>query len=184
MVPDTSQNPRFSDQGDSGSVVVDANNKVLGLLFAGSTSGSATYLNPIQKALDELNVDLCVKTLTLVTHPVVCGPIMTKPTVCLLTKPVTCHIVTKPKLCQILTSPKYCTVKTLACPPKTLACPPISLACGFDPRLPPSDGFRSYDSPADVYGRPNQEGTDDGFWLGYYTALEAMSEAEADKSDD
>src|SRR5208282_2335506 len=37
--PDTSHNAKFSDHGDSGSVVVDANGKVIALLFAGSDDG-------------------------------------------------------------------------------------------------------------------------------------------------
>lgn len=181
VVPDTTKNARFSDKGDSGSVVVDGNNKVLGLLFAGTTSGSATFLNPIQKALDELDVDLCVKKYVLVTSPIVCGPIKTKPIVCLITKPLTCHIVTKPDICQIVTAPNFCPIKTLAtCPPKTLACPPVTLACGFDPRRPPIDLPGSDRDPTEVYGRADAEGVDDAFWLGYYTALEAVSEAEAE----
>ncbi len=56
--PDVSHNPKFSDHGDSGSVVVDANNKVIGLLFAGNSSGY-TYINPINFVLSELNIKLC-----------------------------------------------------------------------------------------------------------------------------
>lgn len=56
--PDVSHNPMFSDHGDSGSVVVDANNKVVGLLFAGNSSGY-TYINPINFVLSELNIKLC-----------------------------------------------------------------------------------------------------------------------------
>jgi hypothetical protein len=59
--PDTATSPKFSDHGDSGSVVVDANNKVVGLLFAGNTSGY-TYINPISYVLSELNISLCTKT--------------------------------------------------------------------------------------------------------------------------
>lgn len=56
--PDVSHNPKFSDHGDSGSVVVDANNKIIGLLFAGNSSGY-TYINPINFVLSELNIKLC-----------------------------------------------------------------------------------------------------------------------------
>ncbi|MEP7253780.1 MAG: hypothetical protein ABI683_15410 [Ginsengibacter sp.] len=59
--PDVSHNPKFSDHGDSGSVVVDANNKVVGLLFAGNSSGY-TYMNPINFVLSELNIKLCTAT--------------------------------------------------------------------------------------------------------------------------
>ena len=60
--PDTAHNPKFSDHGDSGSVVVDANNKVVGLLFAGNTS-CYTYMNTINFVLSELNIRMCVKSL-------------------------------------------------------------------------------------------------------------------------
>jgi hypothetical protein len=56
--PDVSHNPKFSDHGDSGSIVVDANNKVIGLLFAGNTAGY-TYINPINFVLAEMNIKLC-----------------------------------------------------------------------------------------------------------------------------
>ncbi|WP_313821794.1 hypothetical protein [Citricoccus sp.] len=58
---DTARSERFSDGGDSGSVVMDGNNNVVGLLFAGATDGSATFANPVATALDELGVDLAVE---------------------------------------------------------------------------------------------------------------------------
>jgi len=58
VVADPLRSTRFSDQGDSGSVVLDMDRNVVGLLFAGRTDGSVTYVNPIQVALDELDVDL------------------------------------------------------------------------------------------------------------------------------
>lgn len=53
----------FSRGGDSGSLIVDAENKAVALLFAGGESGGSndqglTYGNPIQKVLDLLKVDL------------------------------------------------------------------------------------------------------------------------------
>ena len=44
----------FSEGGDSGSLVVDADRKAVGLLFAGD--GSATYLNPIRYVIDAFGV--------------------------------------------------------------------------------------------------------------------------------
>jgi hypothetical protein len=178
VVPDTAQNARFSDHGDSGSAVVDGSGKVVGLLFAGTNSGSATYANPIQAVLDELNVNLCVKPKIILTSPIICSSVVTKPIVCIVTKPSVCHIVTKQIICELLTAPSVCAVQTLACPKVTVACPPVSLACNFDP----GGRFRMSESgPADptdsMYGRPG-ESIDDAFWLGYYTALEALSEAE------
>ncbi|MEP3839139.1 MAG: hypothetical protein ABJM36_15960 [Algibacter sp.] len=58
--PDENVNPKFSAKGDSGSVVVNADNKVIGLLFAGNDAGY-TYINPISFVLSELNISLCVK---------------------------------------------------------------------------------------------------------------------------
>jgi len=178
IVPDSAHNARFSDHGDSGSVVVTDDNNVVGLLFAGSNSGSATYANPIQVALDELNVNLCVKPKILLTVPVICDTVITKPIVCIQTKPVVCNLVTKKVICEILTAPIVCKIQTLACPKITLACPPVSLACGFDP----GGRTRSHESgtaeaTGATYGRPG-ESIDDAFWLGYYAALEALAEAE------
>lgn len=51
---------RFSQQGDSGSVVMDLKRYVLGLLFAGSSDGSTTFANPIGTALDDLDADLAI----------------------------------------------------------------------------------------------------------------------------
>lgn len=58
--PNTAINPKFSAGGDSGSVVVDANNKVIGLLFAGNSGTGYTFINPIADVLSELNVSMCV----------------------------------------------------------------------------------------------------------------------------
>ena len=53
----------FSDSGDSGSLVVDQERRAIGLLFAGGTVGGSnrmglTYVNPIDKVLDALDVEL------------------------------------------------------------------------------------------------------------------------------
>lgn len=58
--PNTPTYAHFSKKGDSGSVVVDANNKVIGLLFAGNSSTGYTFINPISDVLSELNVSMCV----------------------------------------------------------------------------------------------------------------------------
>jgi hypothetical protein len=57
--PDTTHNPLFSDHGDSGSVIMDANRKVIGLLFAGSSDGH-TLGNMISNVLSALNISMCV----------------------------------------------------------------------------------------------------------------------------
>lgn len=58
---DTAHNPKFSDHGDSGSVVVDADNNIVGLLFAGSEDGY-TYINLISYVLSELDIQICDQT--------------------------------------------------------------------------------------------------------------------------
>ncbi len=58
---DDAQSTQFGNSGDSGSVVVDENGKVIGLYFAGTEDGSFGVANPIDKVLEELNVELCVK---------------------------------------------------------------------------------------------------------------------------
>ena len=58
--PNTGTNPKFSQKGDSGSVVVDEDDKIIGLLFAGNDDGY-TYINPINYVLNELNISICTK---------------------------------------------------------------------------------------------------------------------------
>jgi hypothetical protein len=182
IVADTTKSPQFSDHGDSGSAVVDASNNVVGLLFGGSSA--ATYANPIQRVLDELNVDLCIKQAwPLVTRPVICEPLVTRAIVCVIkTTAVSCTVVTKPVICQVVTTPVACVIQTRVCPVVTQACPPVSLAC---PVVPGGPGWNPVVNPAastepsDLYGRPASEVVDDAFWLGYYTALDALGEAEA-----
>lgn len=56
---DTSQSTKIGDHGDSGSVVVNQNNKVIGLYFAGSDDGAHGVANPISAVLSALNIHLC-----------------------------------------------------------------------------------------------------------------------------
>ncbi|WP_413543942.1 hypothetical protein [Citricoccus nitrophenolicus] len=60
ITTDAERSERFSDGGDSGSVVLDADRRVVGLLFAGSTDGSTTFANPIAAVLEELDVEVQV----------------------------------------------------------------------------------------------------------------------------
>ncbi|AHI01744.1 hypothetical protein [Kutzneria albida] len=48
----------MGDYGDSGAVLVDVDNRVVGLYFAGNLSGTAAFANPIDRVLDELDVEL------------------------------------------------------------------------------------------------------------------------------
>lgn len=51
---------RFADHGDSGAVLLDDTNHVVGLYCAGNPDGSIGFANPIGDVLDQLDVDLLV----------------------------------------------------------------------------------------------------------------------------
>lgn len=57
---DTSKSTEFGKGGDSGSVVVESNNKIIGLYFAGTEDGTFGVANPIDAVLQALNVSVCV----------------------------------------------------------------------------------------------------------------------------
>ncbi|HEX6926715.1 MAG TPA: hypothetical protein VF167_14940 [Longimicrobiaceae bacterium] len=56
---DSSQSTEFGNSGDSGSVVVNASNEIIGLYFAGTEDGSYGVANRIDPVLTALNVQLC-----------------------------------------------------------------------------------------------------------------------------
>ncbi|WP_418027939.1 hypothetical protein [Paenibacillus sp. JJ1722] len=56
--PDKNRNPRFSDEGDSGSVIVDEQNQVIGLLFGGTIDGSRTFANHFGEVEEALGISL------------------------------------------------------------------------------------------------------------------------------
>lgn len=56
IVPDTAKNATFFDHGDSGSLVLDDRNRVVGLAFA--LSGSAAIANPIAPVLSAMAVQI------------------------------------------------------------------------------------------------------------------------------
>jgi hypothetical protein len=183
MEADTAHSTIMSDHGDSGSVVVDANNKVVGLLFAGlDPSHTVSWANPIQSVLDELNVDLCVSAITIVTKPIVCGPIVTKPVVCVVTKPTTCSFVTRPVICSVVTTPTVCQIKTrpATCPVVTKICPITTRFCPDPGPLDPGPLIPGATDPGRWYGSSTLDPVNDAFWEGYYAALDAVTEAEAE----
>jgi len=49
---------RFGDHGDSGAVLLDDTNHVIGLYCAGNPGGSIGFANPIDQVLDQLDVNL------------------------------------------------------------------------------------------------------------------------------
>jgi hypothetical protein len=58
--PDKSENEEFGTGGDSGSVVVNAGRRVVGLYFAGDDTGYGVA-NPIDEVLTELDVSICIR---------------------------------------------------------------------------------------------------------------------------
>ena len=66
---DPAKSAKFGDHGDSGSVVVDNNRRVVGLYFAGDDTGSYGVANPIQAVLDALNVNICVPSIVKKREP-------------------------------------------------------------------------------------------------------------------
>jgi hypothetical protein len=177
ILPNTGTNPHFSEGGDSGSVIVDGDNNIIGLLFAGAEDDSDTYANPIQRVLDDLAVDIIVTPLVL-TDPVVCSPIITKAIPSgVTTHSVACSIVTRPAICEVLTSATACLT------PVTQACPPVSLACAPDQTGWRTAGYGSQNAGLleSLYGSTNSGRIDEAFWLGYYSALEAIAQVEERK---
>jgi hypothetical protein len=57
---DPAQSAQFGDSGDSGSVVVNGEREVVGLYFAGDSTGTYGVANPIEAVLDALDVSICV----------------------------------------------------------------------------------------------------------------------------
>ncbi|MGO1385904.1 MAG: hypothetical protein ACTHWA_13450 [Arachnia sp.] len=191
---DTSRSARFSNQGDSGSVVMDMDRNVIGLLFAGSADGSTTFANPIAVALDELGVDLLVRPRLVPTRPILTC-LTTRLTICEVSRVVVCNIrtsipictVSRPVICDPTTRTVTCFVTRAGCPTRTAICElPISrqmcevLTRGvceqpdidprdFDPRIPGRMG-----SPYDT----NDYGEDPSFLAGYLAALEEISDLE------
>jgi len=179
---DTSRSARFSDHGDSGSVVMDDNRNVVGLLFAGSSDGQWTFANPIQSVLDELNVDLIVA-------PVVTRPILTclntRLTVCTISRSTSC-VLTRTVACNVTRS-TVCLVTRVACGFTRLTCPPVTrvgcdtltrAGCTIPDPGPWQEGFgedgHGYGAAADV---PEE------FWAGYLTALEEINELDQPEQD-
>lgn len=181
ITPDTSRNPRFSDRGDSGSVVLDLSRKVVGLLFAGSTDGSFTFANPIQSALDALDVDIITAPSIVLTKPsIICPP--TKLSV----------------LCGdgLISRFVICPTKSLLCPSKISICPTrtsifcptrLPVLCDRPTRLPVCDVEHEWPGEGPGPG-PFAEGEVapaemEAYWAGYLTALEEAVEAESAGDD-
>lgn len=181
---DTTQSARFSDHGDSGSVVVDGNRMVVGLLFAGSSDGQWTFANPIQSVLDELNVDLMVAPV--VTRPII-SCLNTRLTVCNVTRSVTC-VLTRTAGCNLTRTASCLVSRVVLCdvtratwcpvPTRIPTCNLLTRAgCDFpDPGPGPVEGGR-----ADWHGYGAEADVPEEYWAGYLAALEEIDEL--DRSD-
>lgn len=182
---DTTRSARFSQKGDSGSVIVTDDRHVVGLLFAGSTDGQWTFGNPIGFVQDELGVDIIAHTLPpIITRPAVCEPIRTAVIVCnYVTTTISCSVVTKPAVCRVSRLIVCDTVTTsVVCQPTKLTCPPtriplcevqVTRAVCDIPWPGPGEG-RGDGAPA-AYGEE--------FLAGYLAALEAVAAEEAGDGD-
>jgi len=193
---DTARNPRFSNQGDSGSVVLDTSRNVIGLLFAGSNDGSMTFANPVQAVLDELGVDLLTAPVLTVTRPLITC-INTRITICLKTRldlscptiktriPALCPtVVTRAAICDIITRPATCAVTRIPICDLQFTRPGCTLptrACGGEFEQPPIDewfrgggGFGGGGSGYGASASDVEAAADEAYWGGYLAALEEV----------
>lgn len=185
---DTSRSTRFSDHGDSGSVVVDSNRNVVGLLFAGSNDGTWTFANPIQAALDDLGVDLLLApSIPKLTKPLLACFSTKLTTLCPPETYISRYVICRPSKFTLCPSKfTLCLSKSVLCPTSIPLCD-VQISkpvCGPDfPDLP--------DGPIDIpggrfgYGQSG-DAEAESYWAGYLTALEelAVAEAQADTSTD
>ena len=68
IVNDPAESAQFGNKGDSGSVVVNASNDVVGLYFAGNGIGTVGVANPIAAVLTALNVSMCTNIVKKIEH--------------------------------------------------------------------------------------------------------------------
>ncbi|WP_050766606.1 hypothetical protein [Janibacter sp. HTCC2649] len=187
---DTARNPRFSDHGDSGSVVLDNSRNVVGLLFAGSNDGSMTFANPVQAVLDELGVDLLTAPVLTLTRPIsTC--LNTRIVVCLKTRidlscptiktriPALCPtLVTKPAICDFITRPTTCDVTRIPLCDLQYTRPGCNLptrACGGDWERPPiEEWFKGGGGGYGTSATEIESAADEAYWGGYLAALEEI----------
>lgn len=184
---------RFSDRGDSGSVILTGDRRVVGLLFAGATDGSATFANPVAPVLAELGIDLNPPQPAPVTRPiwdciveplsrprwrcevglatrvaVLCPPVTRPLIACPPTRPVICDQVTRPELCQVVTRPELCQIDhtriRILC--EGLQRPPVD--------LPVPSPYQGLYGGAGWQGE--EAGSEETFWAGYLTAMEEVAQ--------
>ncbi|PVG83315.1 hypothetical protein DDE18_08445 [Nocardioides gansuensis] len=185
ITPDTSRNARFSDRGDSGSVILDANRNVIGLLFAGATDGSATFANPIHSALDELGVDLIVSPVTVPTKPIL-SCLDSRISLCHVTKPSLCRPTRTPICDQVISRIVIC---DFALPTRPLSCHVSRTVCPPVPSRMVCDRPPDWRDPIDRIGAGHgygEQGVDveAPYWAGYLAALEEVAALDENGSDE
>jgi hypothetical protein len=185
--PDTARNPRFSDHGDSGSVILTDDRHVVGLLYGGTNDGSMTFANPIASVLDELSVDLLTAPVLTLTKPLVaCGVTTKLTTICgLKSKIVICEpIKSKFVICEDIVS-KYTICLTKGSPICDDIVVPSKPPCGFPVPSkacddgPPIDWGRIGGRGGFGGGYGSAEGVDEAYLAGYLKALEEIDAVES-----
>lgn len=183
--------PRFSDRGDSGSVVMDGSRRVVGLLFAGATDGSLTFANPVAAVLAELQVALNPPRPGPVLPPlrtripalcptrvlVDCPPLRTRPWVDCPPVRLTRVLVDCPPV--LTTRPPRCPTldtRVLCGPLDTRLCPVDSRICGGPGGWVPTP----WQGAGDEYGYSPDDAT---FWAGYHAALDEVAQQLDDLDD-
>ncbi|WP_298747481.1 hypothetical protein [uncultured Serinicoccus sp.] len=161
--------PRFSDRGDSGSVVMDGSRQVVGLLFAGARDGSLTFANPIASVLSELEVALnpprTVLPPPLRSRITVLCPTRSEPWCpgARVTRPwVSCPPVLRTR--PFVDCPPVRLTRVPDClPPDSRLCPPVSRVCG------------GWQNPYEQ-GWDEDPVADASWWAGYHAALDQVAQ--------
>lgn len=201
IATDTTRSTRFSDHGDSGSVIMTDDRHVVGLLFAGSTDGANTFANPIADVLGELDVTMLTGGTFTLTSPVICErftrvvcpstPVLcpTRAATC-FTRPATGCVNTLAVVCRSLLT--ICPTRTIVCPTMPVVCNDITRTpicvvsgpvCGGPPGGPvefPVDGF---DGEQLDYGYGEADAYSAGYAEGYAAASGAAAPAAQEAGD-
>ena len=117
----------MSTSGDSGSLIMDMDNKAVGLLFAGSST--VTVANPIQTVFDELNIELPRPTI----HCIPGGPFNTR--ICVIGGPNSLRLCLPSGPRVVMCMPGGPNSPIEFCHSGGPAFRPICLACGPDSPL-------------------------------------------------
>jgi hypothetical protein len=176
IATDTSKSTRFSDHGDSGSVIMTDDRHVVGLLFAGSSDGANTFANPIADVLSELDVTMLTGGFTLVTKNVICKPSVL--TICPTKTVWSCWsktVICKPSVLTIcVTQQVFCPTMPVVCNDitRTAICTISGPVCGGPPGGPVEGPIGGQGDQVD-YGYGEAEVYSAGYAEGYAAGVEA-----------